>query len=248
MMVSFLEEIVIIVLILTILLLIVVSRYKVSKLKKLLKAEQLAKEAEIEAREKEVLDNKKAEIESSAKEDVKEELSEDKTEESAESEEPKEEVEEKISEDQAEEEPKETEVEDKSEEKQEVSEEQSEEEPKKEEIAEESKTTKEEVKEEDSKNEEENTSEEKPEEEPKKASYDVKCDKESGFKLEKGPVLLSIKEFKEWLEDGHKDVFSHHVTSDKNDFSSWIEHVFENNELASKLKEAKTIEESLKCF
>lgn len=86
------------------------------------------------------------------------------------------------------------------------------------------------------------------EKEVKKNSYDIKCDKESGFKLERGPVLLSIKDFKEWLEDGQEDVFSHHVTNDRNDFASWIEHVFEDKKLANKLKEAKTIEEALKCF
>ena len=60
------------------------------------------------------------------------------------------------------------------------------------------------------------------------------------FRLHMGATLTSIDELKDALKTIDDASFKHHVTSEKNDFASWVEHIFGNKLLADKMKLAKT--------
>lgn len=55
------------------------------------------------------------------------------------------------------------------------------------------------------------------------------------FVLVNGKKLKNIKELADVIADLEDYVFNHHVTADKNDFASWLEHVFEDIQLAKKI-------------
>ncbi len=57
------------------------------------------------------------------------------------------------------------------------------------------------------------------------------------FRLETGQVLHSLKELKEALKTMPKEVFDAHVNNQKNDFASWTEHVFKENDLANQMRQ-----------
>lgn len=59
------------------------------------------------------------------------------------------------------------------------------------------------------------------------------------FFLVNGHKLRNIKELADVLADLEDWVFNHHVTPDKNDFAAWVEHVFEDIELAKKIAGVK---------
>ncbi|MCF7865836.1 DUF87 domain-containing protein [Candidatus Woesearchaeota archaeon] len=63
------------------------------------------------------------------------------------------------------------------------------------------------------------------------------CSPDKYFRLENGKELKSIEDLKTYVNEMPDDIFSHHVTNDRNDFANWIEHVFEEKELAGKLNQ-----------
>lgn len=63
---------------------------------------------------------------------------------------------------------------------------------------------------------------------------------EKWFTLKNGKKLSTINDLKESLKYVDDDIFHHHVTSQKNDFSSWIRHVFMDAKLADKIMSAKS--------
>jgi hypothetical protein len=68
------------------------------------------------------------------------------------------------------------------------------------------------------------------------------------FILKGGKKISSINELKETLKTIEDYVFYHHVNELKNDFSSWIRHVFEDAALADKMSLAKTKEELIRIL
>lgn len=68
------------------------------------------------------------------------------------------------------------------------------------------------------------------------------------FVLKDGRKIKSVAELKETLKTIEDHTFNHHVNDAKNDFSSWIRHVFEDANLADKIIFAKTKEELIKVL
>lgn len=68
------------------------------------------------------------------------------------------------------------------------------------------------------------------------------------FVLKDGKKIASINELKETLKTAEDHVFYHHVNSLKNDFSSWIRHVFNDAVLADRIISAKTKEELIQVL
>ena len=58
---------------------------------------------------------------------------------------------------------------------------------------------------------------------------------ENAFVLFNGPRINNLFELAEALESMKETSFRHHVTGQKNDFSSWIRDIIGDNELAAKL-------------
>ena len=54
-----------------------------------------------------------------------------------------------------------------------------------------------------------------------------------------GQPVKNVKELADVLEELREEVFSHHVTSDRNDFATWIHDVFKDLELAKELAGVK---------
>lgn len=76
-----------------------------------------------------------------------------------------------------------------------------------------------------------------------KAFENKKIPKDKWFVLNDGRKLRTIDELKESLKVMENNIFSHHVNQDKNDFYSWILHVFNDAKLAEKIMSAKTKDE-----
>lgn len=55
-----------------------------------------------------------------------------------------------------------------------------------------------------------------------------------------GSEIKSIPHLAHALDSMSDDVFHHHVTADKNDFSSWIKDVFKEKDLANTLSRKNT--------
>lgn len=60
------------------------------------------------------------------------------------------------------------------------------------------------------------------------------------FVMVTGQKVKNIKELADILEDIDEDLFKHHVNDEKNDFSNWIEDIFEEQDLANELKKHKS--------
>lgn len=60
------------------------------------------------------------------------------------------------------------------------------------------------------------------------------------FFLENGRILRNIYELVNALSSMEDQTFSHHVNNERNDFSSWVLHVFDDKNLANKLQKCKT--------
>ena len=67
----------------------------------------------------------------------------------------------------------------------------------------------------------------------------VLVEEERFFILKNGKKLKSLLDLWRALEKMSDDIFSHHVTPYKNDFSAWIYHVFSEVELARLLANEK---------
>lgn len=63
------------------------------------------------------------------------------------------------------------------------------------------------------------------------------------FILRDGRRISSLEDLKETLKNVENHIFYHHVNETRNDFSSWVRHVFENTNLADRIIYAKTREE-----
>lgn len=59
------------------------------------------------------------------------------------------------------------------------------------------------------------------------------------FILCNGQPVKNVKELADVLEEIRDEVFGHHVTSDRNDFATWIHDVFKDIELAKELAGVK---------
>lgn len=62
---------------------------------------------------------------------------------------------------------------------------------------------------------------------------------EKYFILTNGQPIKNIKELADTLEEIREEVYQHHVNQHKNDFSTWIKHVFEEHGLADELAQIK---------
>jgi hypothetical protein len=62
---------------------------------------------------------------------------------------------------------------------------------------------------------------------------------EQYFILCNGQPVKNVKELADALENIRDDVFTHHVTPDRNDFATWVHDVFKDVELAEELAGVK---------
>jgi len=67
---------------------------------------------------------------------------------------------------------------------------------------------------------------------------------EQYFVFNNGVRVKNLKELAEHLDKIDKKTFRNHVNNKKNDFSNWINHVFNEKKLADELREVRTIEET----
>jgi hypothetical protein len=67
---------------------------------------------------------------------------------------------------------------------------------------------------------------------------DVPADKV--FWCHDGRVLKNLEELSAALREMSDETFAHHVTSDKNDFSKWVQEVIEDQELSIRLRNASS--------
>ena len=71
----------------------------------------------------------------------------------------------------------------------------------------------------------------------KKALTQAPC--EQCFWITDGRVLSNLTELRDALASMTDDVFTYHVTKERNDFADWIEHVLQDAELASSFRKSK---------
>lgn len=64
---------------------------------------------------------------------------------------------------------------------------------------------------------------------------------EASFWMNDGQILNSLQALSDALLEIDLEVFSHHVTKDKNDFADWIHDVLDDIECAKTVRRAKTI-------
>lgn len=75
---------------------------------------------------------------------------------------------------------------------------------------------------------------------PKDTKHALVCaNGEQCFWTTDGKIISNIVELSDALETMTGDVFTHHVTKEKNDFANWIESVLNDRELAKNLRTAK---------
>ena len=69
---------------------------------------------------------------------------------------------------------------------------------------------------------------------------------EQCFWVNNGPILKNLDELANALQEISDDTYSHHVDSEKNDFSNWINDVIGDKKLANDLLSSKNKESVLK--
>ncbi len=62
---------------------------------------------------------------------------------------------------------------------------------------------------------------------------------EACFWTTDGQILSDLQDLRDALEHMSEEVFSHHVTKEKNDFADWIESVLQDGECATKVRKSK---------
>lgn len=62
----------------------------------------------------------------------------------------------------------------------------------------------------------------------------------TAFWITDGTVLSNLIELRDAFQKMEKEVFSHHVNKDKNDFAEWVENVLNDADCASALRKSKT--------
>ena len=70
--------------------------------------------------------------------------------------------------------------------------------------------------------------------------FEKSVDKGNAFHLNNGKVLSSVKELYDEIHHMSEDVFFHHVSSLRNDFSNWVKDVFGEKSLSAKMAKAAT--------
>ena len=63
---------------------------------------------------------------------------------------------------------------------------------------------------------------------------------EQYFHMRNGVVLKCLHDLIDILEVIDNETFDYHVNNNKNDFSEWVRHIFRDNKIADKMKNAKT--------
>jgi len=60
------------------------------------------------------------------------------------------------------------------------------------------------------------------------------------FWLNDGRIVHDLRELSAVLESMHKHLFTHHVTTERNDFADWVERVLNDADCAAKLRRSRT--------
>lgn len=70
----------------------------------------------------------------------------------------------------------------------------------------------------------------------------IRAEGDQCFWVNNGPILSDIRELDAALKTNviSEAQWNHHVSKTRNDFADWVEHVFRNHELATKLRAAST--------
>ena len=68
------------------------------------------------------------------------------------------------------------------------------------------------------------------------------------FNIHMGTSIKNLQELAEALEIMDDDVFNHHVTKEKNDFSNWVKDIIEDVNLSNDLLKAKTRKKSFEAI
>lgn len=68
----------------------------------------------------------------------------------------------------------------------------------------------------------------------------AKVSPDKAFRLSNGEELSSLDELSEAINLIDPDTFHHHVNENNNDFANWVEQVFDEPELAQRLREHPT--------
>jgi predicted house-cleaning noncanonical NTP pyrophosphatase (MazG superfamily) len=72
---------------------------------------------------------------------------------------------------------------------------------------------------------------------------------EKAFYLKDGKVFSTLEKFSKELQSMTKDVFEHHVNSNKNDFKEWMKNSLNEEKLAQKVdKKIKKVEMELEVL
>ena len=69
---------------------------------------------------------------------------------------------------------------------------------------------------------------------------------EQSFWVNNGPVLKNLSELADFLPQINDDVYSHHVSSEKNDFSKWVNDIIGDKKLANDLLSSRNKESAIK--
>lgn len=75
---------------------------------------------------------------------------------------------------------------------------------------------------------------------PDAAKRHQRVTEEQSFLLSNGERLFTLDELSEAINLIDPETFHHHVNEGKNDFAAWVEHVFNEPELAERLREHPT--------
>lgn len=68
----------------------------------------------------------------------------------------------------------------------------------------------------------------------------VYADTQNSFWVSNGQILNSLIALRDALSAMEREVYSYHVTKDRNDFANWVEAVLTDSQCAVDLKKAKT--------
>ena len=71
---------------------------------------------------------------------------------------------------------------------------------------------------------------------------------DKAFWMCNGEMVSRLGDLPGKLKNIDESVFSHHVNSERNDFASWIDGVFQNNTLAKKISKVKTKDAMIKAL
>ena len=67
------------------------------------------------------------------------------------------------------------------------------------------------------------------------------------FRCYDGQILSNLEELENALSDMPNETYGHHVSEEKNDFSTWVRDIIEDEKLANDLKKAVTKEQAAKA-